>query len=246
MLQFMAAAAAQPLLHNLPDHPGATSERSAAFPLEAGTTRSPPAKRSYPEPPPIDCESASAASSPARSRCSLRIRLAALCQPAPRHPNHQQPFPVYAATNTDFVKIEPAPERGMKRSRSFQNHRTPDTILTPYLGPIDHNLEPIRSSASSSPTASRFDVSHGGWSGVASNATTAALDPETVVSLLQDPNFRPGPRPSTFAREMGTWIFKEGRDFHLRGKAAAGHHSDRWCVQLDFGCRRPPCRSAAS
>ena len=77
MLQFMAAAAAQPLLHNLPDHPGATSERSAAFPLEAGTTRSPPAKRSYPEPPPIDCESASAASSPARSRC---IRLAALCQ----------------------------------------------------------------------------------------------------------------------------------------------------------------------
>ena len=76
--------------------------------------------------------------------------------------------------------------------------------MTPYLGPIDHNLEPIRSSASSSPTAaSRFDVSHGGWSGVASNATTAALDPETVVSLLQDPNFRPGPRPSTFAREMG-------------------------------------------
>lgn len=111
--------------------------------------------------------------------------------------------------------------------------RTPDTLTTPYFGPIDHNKDPIRPNASSIVSASsRYDVSQGNWGAVASNATTAALDPETVVSLLQDESFRPGPRPSTFGREMGTWVFKEGRDFHIRGKAAAGHHSDRWCAPI--------------
>lgn len=124
-------------------------------------------------------------------------------------------------------------DRGMKRSRSFSNDSTPEAMTTPpSFGPIDHNLEPIRQAASASVTQySPFDVSQAGWAAVASNATTAALDPETVVSLLADSAFRPGPRPSTFARDMRTWVFKEGRDFHIRGKAAAGRHSDRWCVQ---------------
>eukprot|EP01043_Picozoa_sp_COSAG02_P003798 COSAG02_NODE_95_length_37416_cov_60.512742_29_plen_175_part_00 len=126
-------------------------------------------------------------------------------------------------------------ERARKRSRAKRDVRTPDTLTTPYLGPLDHNKEPIRPSTSSAAitiASSRCDVSHGNWGAVASNATTAALEPETVVSLLKDESFRPGPRPSTFGREMGTWVFKEGRDFHIRGKAAAGHHSDRWCVPI--------------
>ena len=124
--------------------------------------------------------------------------------------------------------------RGMKRSRSFTNDTTPEAMTTPpTLVPIDHNHEPIRQTSSSDALThySPLDVSHAGWGSIASNATTAALDPEAVVSLLKDSAFRPGPRPSTFARDMRTWVFKEGRDFHIRGKAQAGRHSDRWCVQ---------------
>lgn len=73
-------------------------------------------------------------------------------------------------------------------------------------------------------------VSQGDWEDVCGTATTAALDSDVVAHLLEDPAFRPGPRPSSFSRGMSTWVFKEGRDFHVKGKAAAGRHSDRWCA----------------
>lgn len=153
--------------------------------------------------------------------------------PTHQHLPHLTSFACLCAARWTHIDADNAPDRDMKRSRTARDVRTPDTLTTPYLGPIDHNKEPIRPIASSVLTsASRCDVSHANWGTVASNATTAALEPETVVSLLQDASFRPGPRPATFARDMGTWVFKEGRDFHIRGKAAAGHHSDRWCASI--------------
>ena len=125
----------------------------------------------------------------------------------------------------------------MKRRRSFSNDEEQSTHITNTIGIISRPVQihaPVQvlQRPPSSAGSSRLDISHGGWTAVSSNATTAALDPETVVNLLRDPAFRPGARPSTFSRSLCTWVFKEGRDFHIRGKAAAGRHSDRWCANL--------------
>ena len=125
----------------------------------------------------------------------------------------------------------------MKRRRSFSNDEEQSTHITNTIGIISRPVQihaPVqvlqRPPSSAGPSRLE-DISHGGWTAVSSNATTAALDPETVVNLLRDPAFRPGARPSTFSRSLCTWVFKEGRDFHIRGKAAAGRHSDRWCAK---------------
>ena len=150
--------------------------------------------------------------------------------PAAGLAHHRQVLPLVPVT-------EP---RGMKRRRSFSNDEEQSTHITNTIGIISRPVQihaPVQvlQRPPSSAGSSRLDISHGGWTAVSSNATTAALDPETVVNLLRDPAFRPGARPSTFSRSLCTWVFKEGRDFHIRGKAAAGRHSDRWCANLPPG-----------
>ena len=46
--------------------------------------------------------------------------------------------------------------------------------------------------------------------------------------MLSDQEFRPGARPTRFDAELNCYIFKEGRKYHVRSKAAAGGRSDRW------------------
>ncbi len=46
--------------------------------------------------------------------------------------------------------------------------------------------------------------------------------------MLSDQEFRPGARPTRFDAGLNCYIFKEGRQYHVRSKAAAGGRSDRW------------------
>ena len=46
--------------------------------------------------------------------------------------------------------------------------------------------------------------------------------------MLSDQQFRPGARPTRFDAELNCYIFKEGKKYHVRSKAAAGGRSDRW------------------
>ena len=46
--------------------------------------------------------------------------------------------------------------------------------------------------------------------------------------MLSDQEFRPGARPTRFDAELNCYIFKEGKEYHVRSKAAAGGRSDRW------------------
>ena len=158
------------------------------------------------------------------------LRMTMTYRPSAGLAHHRQVLPLVPVT-------EPL---GMKRRRSFSNDEEQSTHITNTIGIISRPVQihaPVQvlQRPPSSAGSSRLDISHGGWTAVSSNATTAALDPETVVNLLRDPAFRPGARPSTFSRSLCTWVFKEGRDFHIRGKAAAGRHSDRWCANLPPG-----------
>ena len=134
------------------------------------------------------------------------------------------------ATKSDpgYPPTEPQTQ-GTKRPRPEELHYPPMALmphplaahmlhpsaLNPALAPqfSPHHPQPLILPAAWDTRFLGHDTSLGGWESIVDKPSAAALDVETVFSLLCDANFRPGARPARFDPSCGCWIFKEGKFF---------------------------------